>query len=209
MKKSEISLPPPDVDSLILTVREQKVILDSDLARIYGVPTFRFNESVKRNLRRFPPDFRFQVTAEEWSAIQALEPQPALANPTSGPHSSQFAMSSARHRGAAYRPWAFTEHGALMVANLLNSPRAVEMSIHVIRAFVALRREAGRYEALGQKLAELERTQKLHGDDLQMIFDALRQLEETTSWPYPEGRRLIGFRVAPEAKTKPLAPAKK
>jgi hypothetical protein len=118
-------------------------------------------------------------------------------------------LKTGRGQHRKFLPYAFTEHGAIMAANVLSSPRAVEMSIHVIRAFVALRREAGRYEALGQKLAELERTQKLHGDDLQMIFDALRQLEETTSWPYPEGRRLIGFRVAPEAKTKPLAPAKK
>jgi hypothetical protein len=81
-----------------------------------------------------------------------------------------------------------------MAANVLNSPRAVEMSVHVIRAFVTLRREAGRYEALARKLAELDRTQKIHGEDIQLILHALKQLEDTTSWAYPEGRRLIGFR---------------
>ena len=178
------------VAPLIHEIRGERVMFDADLARIYGVPTKRLNEQVRRNANRFPADFVFQLTTEEAANLR-----------------SQIATSS--YGGRRYLPYAFTEHGAIMAANVLSSPRAVEMSIHVIRAFVALRREAGRYEALGQKLAELERTQKLHGDDLQMIFDALRQLEETTSWPYPEGRRLIGFRVAPEAKTKPLAPAKK
>lgn len=90
-------------------------------------------------------------------------------------------------------PLAFTEHGAIMAANILSSRRAVEMSIHVIRAFVTLRRESGRYAELTRKLAELERNQQLHGEDIQIILSALRQLEQSSSWAYPEGRRLIGF----------------
>ncbi len=82
-----------------------------------------------------------------------------------------------------------------MAANVLSSRRAVEMSIHVIRAFVTLRRESGRYAELARKLAELEHHQQLHGEDIQMILGALRELESTTSWAYPEGRRLIGFRA--------------
>jgi ORF6N domain len=122
--------PMPDVDSLIATVRGQKVLLDSDLARIYGVPTFRFNEAVKRNQQRFPADFRFQLTAEEWAAVQAFRSQNVVLRADPNPNSSQIAMSSARHRGATYRPWAFTEHGAMMAANILNSDRTVEMSVY-------------------------------------------------------------------------------
>src|SRR5260370_23026934 len=89
-----------------------------------------------------------------------------------------------------YLPHAFTEQGVAMLSSILRSRRAVLVNVEIMRAFVAVRREAGRYEALGRKLAELERTQKLHAGDIQMIFDALRQLEATTSWAYPEGRRL-------------------
>ncbi|MBI4025769.1 MAG: ORF6N domain-containing protein [Verrucomicrobia bacterium] len=119
----------PAVEERIFTVRGQKVILDSDLARIYGVQTFRFNEAVKRNQHRFPPDFRFQLTVEEWAAVRSLRSQNTILDEGPGLHSSQIAMSSDRHRGAAYRPWGFTEHGAMMAANVLNSDRAVEMSV--------------------------------------------------------------------------------
>jgi hypothetical protein len=165
------------VEPLIRELRGERVMHDSDLARIYGVPTFRLNEAVKRNRERFPADFLLQLTPDEFANLI-----------------SQSAISSSGHGGRRKLPWAFTEHGAIMAANVLSSRRAVEMSIHVIRAFVTLRREAGRYVELARKLAELERTQNLQGEDIQMIFAALRQLEETTSWAYPEGRRLIGFR---------------
>jgi len=166
------------VEPMIREIRGERVLLDSDLARIYGVPTFRFNEAVKRNLDRFPQDFRFQLTREEAGSLR-----------------SQMAiLKSGRGRHRKFLPYAFTEHGAIMAANVLNSPQAVQMSVFVVRAFVALRQDLGRYSALRRKLAELERTQKLHGDSLETILDALRQLEDTTSWAYPEGRRLIGFR---------------
>lgn len=183
-KKQAIAVLEP-VEPLIREVRGERVILDTDLARVYGVPTFRFNEAVKRNLKRFPADFRFQLTAEEAAAL-----------------TSQIAMSKQGRGGRRTLPYAFTEHGAIMAAYILNSPRAVKMGVFVMRAFVALRREASRFEALGRKLAELERTQNLHGEDIQMIFTALRQLEDTTSWAYPEGRRLIGFRPGDGAKGK-------
>lgn len=176
-KKSKSLTVLEPVEPLIREIRGERVMLDADLARIYRVPTFRLNEAVKRNQARFPEGFRFQLTPDEFANLI-----------------SQSAISSSGHGGRRKLPWAFTEHGAIMAANVLSSRRAVEMSIHVIRAFVTLRREAGRYEALARKLTELEHNQQLHGEDIQMILAALRQLEETSSWAYPEGRRLIGFR---------------
>lgn len=166
------------VESLIREIRGERVMLDADLARVYGVTTKRLNEQVRRNAKRFPDDFVFQLMPEEVDSLR-----------------SQFAtLNAGRGQHRKYLPYAFTEHGAIMAANVLSSRRAVEMSIHVIRAFVTLRRESGRYAELARKLAELECNQKLHGEDIQMILSALRQLDETSSWAYPEGRRLIGFR---------------
>ena len=178
-KKSKALTALEPVEPLIREVRGERVILDADLARIYGVPTKVLNQAVKRNASRFPPDFLFRLTSEEAEALNR----------------SQIVTGSQKHRDPRLRPYAFTEHGAIMAANVLSSRRAVEMSIHVIRAFVTLRRESGRYADLARKLAALERNQQLHGEDIQMILDALRQLEETSSWAYPEGRRLIGFRA--------------
>ncbi len=175
-KRKELAVLEP-VEPLIRELRGERVMLDSDLARIYGVPTFRLNEAVKRNRERFPVDFLLRLTSDEFADLI-----------------SQSAISSSGHGGRRKLPWAFTEHGAIMAANVLSSRRAVEMSIHVIRAFVTLRRESGRYAELARKLAELEHNQQLHGEDIQMILAALRQLDETSSWAYPEGRRLIGFR---------------
>lgn len=176
-KRKELAVLEP-VEPLIRELRGERVMLDSDLARIYGVPTFRLNEAVKRNRERFPVDFLLRLTSDEFADLI-----------------SQSAISSSGHGGRRKLPWAFTEHGAIMAANVLSSRRAVEMSIHVIRAFVTLRRESGRYAELARKLAELEHNQQLHGEDIQMILAALRQLDETSSWAYPEGRRLIGFKV--------------
>ena len=174
-KKRKAALLEP-VEPLIRELRGERVMLDADLARIYGVPTKRLNEQVRRNVKRFPTDFVFQLTLEESVNLK-----------------SQIATSSSGHGGRRKLPFAFTEHGAIMAANVLSSRRAVEMSIHVIRAFVTLRRESGRYADLARKLAELEHNQQLHGEDIQMILGALRQLDEASSWAYPEGRRLIGF----------------
>ena len=108
MKKGKQLANVPRLDELIREVRGQKVILDTDLARIYGIPTFRFNEAVKRNRERFPKDFMFQLTRAE---VAALTSQFAISTPR---NSSQIAMSLRKHRGKAYRPYAFTEHGAIM-----------------------------------------------------------------------------------------------
>ena len=111
-----------DIAQAIVLLRGQRVLLDADMAMLYEVPTKRFNEQVKRNLDRFPDDFMFQLTEEEFSALR-----------------SQFATSNARRGGRRYLPYAFTEHGTIMAATILNSSRATEVSVYVVRAFVQLR----------------------------------------------------------------------
>jgi hypothetical protein len=106
-KKPKSPIPIEQIDEMIRTIRGVRVMLDRDLAKIYGVPTFRFNEAIKRNRHRFPPDFMFQLTREEFDFLKW---EIAMSKPK---NSSQIAMSSAKHRGTAYRPYAFTEHGAL------------------------------------------------------------------------------------------------
>jgi hypothetical protein len=135
------------------------VILDSDLAAIYGVPTSRFNEAFKRNRHRFPDDFAFQLTAKEFATLRSEageENSQAIDTQGDVTHSSRIAMSSRRHRGAIYRPWAFTEHGALQAANILRSARAAQMSVFVIRAFVKMRETFLATRDLAKKLAALE-----------------------------------------------------
>ena len=170
----------------IVFLRGERVLLDADLATLYGVTTGALNRAVKRNRERFPEDFMLQLTANEAADLKC-----------------QSGISSSAHGGRRRsRPYAFTEQGVAMLSSVLRSRRAVLVNVEIMRAFVALRREAGHYEALGRKLAELEGAQKLQGEDIQTIFAALRQLEDTTTWAYPEGRRLIGFRADAEAKDK-------
>jgi len=180
--------PLPQADAIlprILTIRNQRVIVDAELAALYEVPTKRLNEAVKRNLARFPQDFMFTLSAEEFALLR-----------------SQFATSSASpaHGGRRHAPRVFTEHGALMAATLLNSPRAVEVSIYVVRAFVRVRELAVSHADLAQRLAELEdKTEALamsHDtfsrntrNQLKQVFDALRELVTPPDPP----KRPIGF----------------
>ncbi len=166
-------IPLDQIQTRILIIRGCRVLLDSDLASFYGVQTFRLNEAVKRNANRFPCDFLFQLTSEEVAS-----------------NSSQFAMSARRHRGRIYRPFAFTEHGALMAATVLNSPRAVQMSLVVIRAFAALRKLVLDHKALAEKLAELDSRVGIHDEQLTEIIEAIRQLAAPAD---PEHDRKIGF----------------
>ena len=161
------------IQSRIIPLRGYRILLDRDLASFYEVPTFRFNEAIRRNENRFPEDFRFQLTYEEFTNLK-----------------SQFAMSSGRHRGAAYLPWAFTEHGALMAANVLNSERAVQTSLVIIRAFVALRRMMIDQQALAAKLAELDAKVSAHDEQIAQILEAIRQIVSPSG---PEHDRKIGF----------------
>ena len=128
-----------NLEPRIVTIRGLKVILDADLAKIYGVPTKRLNEQIKRNPARFPEDFIFQLTDEENNNLR-----------------SQFATSSL-HDGRRYLPYVFTEHGSIMAATVLNSPKAIEMSVFVVRAFIKMRETLANNKALALKLAELEK----------------------------------------------------
>ena len=160
MTKETVSIVPVErVENRILLIRDQKVILDSDLARLYEVSTKRLNEQAKRNIARFPSDFMFQLTEAETSFLR-----------------SQFATSKIGRGGRRYLPYAFTEHGAIMAASVLNSERAVQASIYVVRAFVKLRQILATHKELAQKLALLERKLQSHDGQIRGLFDAIREL---------------------------------
>lgn len=145
----------------IIEARGQKVILASDLAALYDVEIRSLNQAVKRNSERFPPDFAFQLTFEEAEALRRSRSQ---------------SVTLTRGQNVKYRPWAFTEHGAIMAASVLNSPRAVEMSVYVVRAFVQLRALARGHAELAKQLAALERRVTGHDEELKTVLAALRQL---------------------------------
>lgn len=171
------------VESLIRCVRGQRVILDADLAQVYGVPTKRLNEAMRRNAEKFPEDFAFNVDFQEVANMR-----------------SQFATSSL-HGGRRYRPWVFTEHGAIMAANVLNSPQAVQMSVFVVRAFVKMRETLAQNKELAAKLAELEQnlTDRLN-DQEQAIVHILGEIKKLME-PLPpdtESPREMGFHVKEE-----------
>ena len=147
-----------DIEGRIYTVRGLKVMLDADLAAIYGVTTKRLNEAVKRNPDRFPENFMFQLTPQEHHDLR-----------------SQFATSSFRWGGRRYPPYVFTEHGAVMLACVLNSPIATAASVRVVETFVRLRQMAGTVKELGGKLAELE---KKYDRQFAGVFEAIRRLME-------------------------------
>ena len=185
-------------DIRILTVRDQKVVLDTDLAAVYGVTTKRLNEQFRRNRKRFPEDFAFQLTAREYESLRSQIPtssstmrsQIATASGGQPPNWSQIATSSRKHRGKVYRPWAFTEHGALQVANILRSDRAIAMSVYVIRAFIELREKVAANAAILKRLAEIDKALLEHDTALRDIYQKLLPLLA----PPPEPlRRQIGF----------------
>ena len=159
------------VATCIHEVRSQRVILDVDLAQIYGVTTKRLNEAIKRNSARFPSDFAFRLTRQEVTNLR-----------------SQIATSSL-YGGTRYLPYAFTEHGAIMAATVLNSPQTVQMSLFVVRAFVKMRDALTGHRDLTRKLEELE---KKYGAQFRVVFDAVRQLMNP---PGPRQRKRIGFHV--------------
>jgi len=181
------------LEPLIFTIRGHRVILDADLARLYGSTTKRLNEATKRNRLRFPDDYAFQITLSELSALRSQFATLTQQRPETGSDKlnwSQFATSSSRHRGTAYRPWAFTEHGALMAANILRSGHAVQMSIYVIRAFVRLREQIAANQAILRRLAEIDKTLLQHDASLRDIYHKLLPFLQPP--PAPVKRR-IGF----------------
>jgi hypothetical protein len=181
------------LEPLIFVVRGERVMLDADLARLYGVSTKRFNEAFKRNRDRFPADFAFQLSAAEFDQLRALPRNPGTQTNDSMAVLemwSQFATTSGRRRRVSYRPWALTEHGALMAANILRSDHAVRMSIYVIRAFVHLREQQASNAAILKRLAEIDRTLLEHDSALRDIYQKLLPLLQPP--PDPPKRR-IGF----------------
>jgi hypothetical protein len=181
------------VEPLLREVRGERVILDSDLARLYGVPTFRFNEAVKRNLERFPGDFRFQLTVEESAAL-----------------TSQIAMSKPGRGGRRTLPYVFTEHGAIMAANVLNSPEAVQMSVFVVRAFLKMRAALTDTHTLAKKLADLEAELKsrldVHEVAILEILQRLMSILDPPPTPEPEQpQREMGFHVKDSGRPEPSA----
>lgn len=156
------------------------MILDSRLARLYGVPTKRFNQAFKRNAARFPQDFAFQLTADELANLRSQIVTSSLA----------LAKDDRRHGGVRYLPWVFTEHGALMAANILKSEKAHEMSVYVVRAFIKQREELATNATILKRLAEIDRTLLEHDTAVQVLWQKLQPLLAPP--PQPPQRR-IGF----------------
>ncbi|MCA1614317.1 MAG: ORF6N domain-containing protein [Acidobacteria bacterium] len=203
-RKTLTRRPPAVVDELIERrihlIRGQKVMLDSDLAELYGVPTKRLNERVKRNLKRFPKDFMIRLTDEE---IESLRSQFATSNEEGETSRSQFAISNVEGEslrsqivtsktsrgGRRYAPYAFTEQGVAMLSSVLNSGRAIDVNIAIMRAFVRLREMLATHKDLARKLEEME---KKYDAQFKVVFQAIRQMMEP---PAPPPRRRIGFRA--------------
>ncbi len=167
-------MPTPSTDLLTIhTIRETKVILDSDLAKLYGVTTKRLLEQVRRNQCRFPHDFCFQLDRQDVANLR-----------------SQIATSSGTYGGRRYAPWAFTEHGALMAANVLNSSRAVQMSIFIVRAFLRMREELATSAVILKRLAAIDNKLIMH--DV-VLRDVYRKLQPLLAPPPEPPKRRIGF----------------
>ncbi|HEX9591936.1 MAG TPA: ORF6N domain-containing protein [bacterium] len=178
MPDTTSTFPSERVARAILAIRGERVILDADLAELYGVPTKRLNEQVKRNRSRFPEDFMFQLTAEEKAEVVA-----------DCDHLSRLKYSPAL-------PHAFTEHGAIMAASVLNTDRAVEVSVYVVRAFVRLRQMLASHKDLARKIEEME---KNYAAQFKVVFDALRALMAP---PAPNQRR-VGFHGGDRGRNTP------
>lgn len=170
----------PAVESRIFFLRHQRVILDTDIAELYGVPVRILNQQIKRNRARFPADFVFQLTAREHAALR-----------------SQIATSKKGRGGRRYTPYAFTEHGAIMAATVLNSERAVQMSVFVVRAFVRLREMLATNRRLAGKIYELENRLDTHDSVIQDLIEAIKELMT----PEEPSRVRIGFQL-PAGKAK-------
>ena len=185
--KTEI-VPAQDIRPLIRSIRDQRVILDTDLASLYQVPTKALNQAARRNREKFPEDLVFQLTWEEAARLPSLR--------------SQF-VTLKRGQHLKYRPFAFTEHGALMAATVLNSPRAVAMSLYILRAFVKMREDLAANAAILRRLAEIDKTLLLHDGALREIYQKLRPLlEPPPAPPKPE----IGFHASHGATAFQLFP---
>jgi len=174
------TVPIESIVSKIVFIRDEKVMLDRDLAELYGVETGALNRAVKRNTKRFPEDFMFQVTGEE---AEVLRCQAGISKPGRG--------------GRRYLPYVFTEQGVAMLSSVLNSKRAIDVNIAIMRAFVQLRKMIASNTKLARKLAELEQHLESHDEQIQAIFEAIRQL----MMPPAKPRKKIGFEVKDKGAT--------
>jgi hypothetical protein len=183
--RSTSLVPVERVQRSILVVRGYKVLLDRDLSEIYAVPVKQLNQAVRRNIDRFPPDFMFQLT---WEESRGLRSQIVTLEP--GKH-------------LRYRPFAFTEHGAVMLASVLNSPVAVQASIAVVRAFVRLRELLSSNEQFRRKLDDIEQRLSDHDEKLGVAFDAIRQLmDESEEAEAGKGKPRIGYQTEAERQAR-------
>jgi len=169
------------VERSILLIRGRKVMLDADLAELYGVPTKVLNQAIKRNWQRFPQDFMFQLDEQEVASMRS--------------QSVTASDGTASRRNIRYLPYAFSEHGVIMAASVLNTQRAMEMSVYVVRAFVRLRELVGANKEIIAKLDQLERRIVGHDKAIISLFDAIRQLMKIED----KGRKAIGFQVEEDA----------
>ena len=186
-------IPAEQIALRIRNFRGEKVLLDFDLAALYDVETRILNQAVRRNADRFPADFMFQLTSEEAEKLSQVVTPSVAGHDVS--NSSQIVMSSGKHRGKRYRPYAFTEQGVAMLSSVLNSESAVKLNIAIMRAFVQLRRALEANRELARKFSELERRIDKHDSEIAAILEAIRQLMAPPAKP----RREIGFHVREEA----------
>ena len=178
-----LALKPENVAQFVFFVHGEKVMLDADLAMLYGVEARALNQAVARNRKRFPADFMFQLTKKEYNSIRS---QFVTTSGRAIVNSSQTVMSSRKHRGRAYRPYAFTEQGVAMLSSVLRSERAVEVNIAIMRTFVQLRRLMDSNADLARKIESLE---KKYDEKFAAVFAAIKQLIRPAEPP----RRKIGF----------------
>jgi hypothetical protein len=180
--KKSIARKIPALETLIYEIRGQRVMLDSDLARVYEIPTKAFNQAVKRNLAKFPADFMFRLTAKEAGNLRHLRSQ---------------VVTLKRGQNIKYLPYVFTEHGALQAANVLRSPRAVQMSVFVVRAFLKMRALLGDKRDLAQKLVSLEKELKkrldVHEVVIVTILQRVMDIIDPPALPAPPPKPRIGF----------------
>lgn len=172
MARGELLIPIERIQSMIFLLRNEKIMLDADLAVLYGVETKALTRAVRRNVARFPGDFMFQLTKEEFAVLR------------------RQTGASSQWGGRRYPPYAFTEQGVAMLSSVLNSTRAIQVNIAIMRTFVRLRRVLDSHATLARKLAELEGKYDVQ---FRAVFDAIREL---MSMPEPEGKRILGFSSA-------------
>ena len=184
---SAIKPKPENLASLIFYVRGEKVLLDADLAVLYGVEARALNQAVARNSDRFPADFMFQLSTGEYAEIESRF---LAAVDGANPNSSQTVMSSRKHRGRAYRPYAFTEQGVAMLSTVLRSERAVEVNIAIMRTFVQLRRLMDSNRDLAKKIEGME---KKYDEQFAAVFSAIKQLIAEDGARKAQPKRRIGF----------------